>query len=277
LLWPVLFWSPPRPGHGQFELLAADVGQGNAVLVRTAQHSLLYDAGPRYSAESDAGHRVLVPLLAQMGERLDVLMLSHRDSDHTGGAAAVLAMQEHAVLWSSLEDEHPLHRLRPGWTRCQAGQSWVWDGVFFQVLHPPAPELAPPSRKPNEVSCVLRIHTHEGSALLAGDIESPQEQALVRAGLSPVDVLLAPHHGSKTSSSLPFLHALAPKMALVQAGYRNRFGHPAPEVVGRYQAQGIQMVETTRCGAATWRSHAPTLVQCERAERQRYWHLPLPP
>ena len=277
LLWPVLFWSPPRPGHGQFELLAADVGQGNAVLVRTAQHSLLYDAGPRYSAESDAGHRVLVPLLAQMGERLDVLMLSHRDSDHTGGAAAVLAMQEQAALWSSLEDEHPLHRLRPGWTRCQAGQSWVWDGVFFQVLHPPAPELAPPSRKPNEVSCVLRIHTPEGSALLAGDIEAPQEQALVRAGLSPVDVLLAPHHGSKTSSSLPFLQALAPKMALVQAGYRNRFGHPAPEVVWRYQAQGIQMVETTRCGAATWRSYAPTLVQCERVERQRYWHLALPP
>ncbi|MEY3611900.1 MAG: hypothetical protein RJB14_1622, partial [Pseudomonadota bacterium] len=238
---------------------------------------LLYDAGPRYSAESDAGHRVLVPLLAQMGERLDVLMLSHRDSDHTGGAAAVLAMQEQAVLWSSLEDEHPLHRLRPGWMRCQAGQSWVWDGVFFQVLHPPALEMAPPSRKPNAVSCVLRIHTPKGSALLAGDIESPQEHALVRAGLSPVDVLLAPHHGSKTSSSLPFLQALAPKMALVQAGYRNRFGHPAPEVVRRYQAQGITLVETTRCGAATWRSHAPTLVQCERVERQRYWHLALPP
>ena len=277
LLWPVLFWSPPRPGHGQFELLAADVGQGNAVLVRTAKHSLLYDAGPRYSAESDAGHRVLVPLLAQMGERLDVLMLSHRDSDHTGGAAAVLAMQEQAALWSSLEDEHPLHRLRPGWTRCQAGQSWVWDGVFFQVLHPPAPELAPPSRKPNEVSCVLRIHTPEGSALLAGDIEAPQEHDLVRAGLRPVDMLLAPHHGSKTSSSLPFLQALAPKMALVQAGYRNRFGHPAPEVVWRYQMQGIPLVETTRCGAATWRSHAPTLVQCERVERQRYWHQALPP
>lgn len=272
LLWPVLFWSPPRPGHGQFELLAADVGQGNAVLVRTASHSLLYDAGPRYSAESDAGHRVLVPLLAQMGERLDVLMLSHRDSDHTGGAAAVLDMQEQAKLWSSLEDEHPLHSLRPGWTRCQAGQSWVWDGVHFQVLHPPVPELAPPSRKPNEVSCVLRIDTAQGKALLAGDIETPQEHLLVRAGLEPVDVLLAPHHGSKTSSSLPFLQALEPQMALVQAGYRNRFGHPAPEVVMRYQTQGIALVETILCGAATWRSQAPTLVQCERAERQRYWH-----
>lgn len=253
------------------------MGQGNAVLVRTAKHSLLYDAGPRYSSESDAGHRVLVPLLAQMGERLDVLMLSHRDSDHTGGAAAVLGMQEQASLWSSLEDQHSLHRLRPGWRRCMAGQSWIWDGVIFEVLHPPAPELGPPGRKPNEVSCVLRIGAPQGSALLAGDIETPQELALVRAGLVPVDVLLAPHHGSKTSSSLPFLQALEPKLALVQAGYRNRFGHPASEVVARYRAQGTELVETTRCGAVTWRSHAPTRVHCERAERRRYWHHTIPP
>lgn len=272
LLWPVLLWSPPRPVPGQFELLAADVGQGNAVFVRTARHSLLYDAGPRYSAESDAGHRVLVPLLAQMGERLDALMLSHRDSDHTGGAAAVLAMQQQAELWTSLEDAHPLHRLRPSWRRCQAGQSWVWDGVQFEVLYPPPPEHRSGSPKPNEVSCVLRIASPQGSALLAGDIEAPQELALVQAGLGPVDVLLAPHHGSKTSSSLPFLQALAPQIALVQAGYRNRFGHPAPEVVARYRMQGIALVESARCGAATWRSEAPTQVHCERAERQRYWH-----
>jgi competence protein ComEC len=272
LLLPVLFWSPPRPAHGQFELLAADVGQGNAVLVRTAQHSLLYDAGPRYSPESDAGHRVLVPLLAQMGERLDVLMLSHRDSDHTGGAAAVLAMQPQAALWSSLEDEHPLHALRPAWTRCHAGQSWVWDGVVFEVLHPPPLAPQPRKPKPNEISCVLRIGAAQASALLAGDIEARQELSLVALGLRPVDVLLAPHHGSKTSSSLPFLQALEPRIALVQAGYRNRFGHPAPEVVARYAQQGSQLVESTRCGAATWRSQAPAQVQCERAERQRYWH-----
>lgn len=284
LLWPVLLWSPPRPASGSFELLAADVGQGNAVLVRTATHSLLYDAGPRYSAESDAGHRVLVPLLAQMGERIDTLMLSHRDSDHTGGAAAVLAMQPQAALWSSLEDEHPLHALRPGWTRCQAGQAWVWDGVRFEVLHPPAPPglaasaaeahplKTPRKSRPNEVSCVLRISTGQASALLAGDIEWPQEQALLATGLSPVDVLLVPHHGSKTSSSLPLLQALQPRLALVQAGYRNRFGHPAPEVVARYQEQGIPLVENIRCGAATWRSDAPGQVQCERMQRQRYWH-----
>jgi competence protein ComEC len=278
LLWPVLFWSPPRPAPGNFELLAADVGQGNAVLVRTATHSLLYDAGPRYSAESDAGHRVLVPLLAQMGERIDTLMLSHRDSDHTGGAAAVLAMQPQAALWSSLEDEHVLHALRPSWTRCQAGQAWVWDGVRFEVLHPPATSgPIARARKPNEVSCVLRISTAQSSALLVGDIEVAQEQALVHSGMAPVDVLLVPHHGSKTSSSGPFLQALQPRLALVQAGYRNRFGHPAPEVVARYQGLGIALVESTRCGAATWRSGAPGQVQCERMERQRYWHHRIAP
>ncbi|WP_090045997.1 DNA internalization-related competence protein ComEC/Rec2 [Limnohabitans sp. 2KL-27] len=273
LLWPVLFWSPPRPAPGNFELLAADVGQGNAVLVRTASHSLLYDAGPRYSAESDAGHRVLVPLLAQMGERINTLVLSHRDSDHTGGAAAVLAMQPQAALWSSLEDEHALHALRPGWTRCEAGQAWVWDGVRFEVLHPVA-SLGPLARapKPNEVSCVLRISTAQTSALLAGDIEIAQEQALIRSQLAPVDVLLVPHHGSKTSSSLPFLQALQPRLALVQAGYRNRFGHPAPEVVARYRAEAIALVESSRCGAATWRSDTPGQVHCERQQRQRYWH-----
>ncbi len=284
LLWPVLFWSSPRPAPGSFELLAADVGQGNAVLVRTATHSLLYDAGPRYSAESDAGHRVLVPLLAQMGERIDTLMLSHRDSDHTGGAAAVMAMQPQAALWSSLEDEHGLHALRPGWTRCQAGQAWVWDGVRFEVLHPPAqldlsasdaePGLSKTLRnpRPNEVSCVLRISNAQASVLLPGDIEWAQEQALLTKGLSPVDVLLVPHHGSKTSSSLPFLQALQPQLALVQAGYRNRFGHPAPEVVARYQGLGIPLVESTHCGALTWRSEAPNQVQCERIQSRRYWH-----
>jgi competence protein ComEC len=281
LLWPVLWGESPRPEAGHFELLAADVGQGNAVLVRTATHSLLYDAGPRYSAESDAGHRVLVPLLAQMGERINTLMLSHRDSDHTGGAAAVLAMQPQAALWSSLEDAHPLHALRPGWVRCQAGQSWVWDGVQFEVLHPALSPNAPGrTPRPNEVSCVLRIGNGKSSVLLAGDIEVAQEQALLQAGspsagpsgLAPVDVLLVPHHGSQTSSSTAFLQALQPRFALVQAGYRNRFGHPAASVVSRYQAQGIALVESSRCGAATWRSDVPDEVQCERVRARRYWH-----
>lgn len=278
LVWPVLFWVHPRPAAGTFELLAADVGQGNAVLVRTAKHSLLYDAGPRYSAESDAGHRVLVPLLAQMGERLDVLMLSHRDSDHTGGAPAVLTMQPQAALWSSLETGHPLHAMAPRTSACQRGQVWEWDGVRFEVLHPAAASEMPQDKpiKPNALSCVLRISNGVHSALLAGDIEAPQEQALVARGLAPVDLLLAPHHGSKTSSTPEFLQALNPRLALVQAGYRNRFGHPAPAVVARYEDLNIRLVDSVHCGAATWRSEVPEQIVCERERSRRYWHH-LPP
>ncbi len=270
LLLPALWWQPPRPAPGQFELLAADVGQGNAVLVRTAGHSLLYDAGPRYSPENDAGHRVLVPLLAQRDERLDVLMLSHRDSDHTGGAQAVLAMQPQARLWSSLEANHPLNRW-PQAQPCAIGQRWVWDGVRFEVLHP-LPQAT--DARSNALSCVLRIDAEGGSALLAGDIESAQEAQLLDRGIAPVDLLLVPHHGSKTSSSGPFLDALQPRLALVQAGYRNRFGHPAPQVMQRYAERGIAVFSSVDCGAATWQSADPAQLRCERQEARRYWHHP---
>lgn len=266
-LLPALLWQPPRPAPGAFELIAADVGQGNAVLVRTAGHSLLYDAGPRYSPESDAGHRVLVPLLQQLGERIDVLMLSHRDTDHTGGAAAVLAMQPRARLWSSLEPSHPLAR-RPGHLRCEAGQQWAWDGVVFEVLHP-GPEAVSP--RPNALSCVLRIRAAGGAALLAGDIEAAQERQLMARGLASVDWLLVPHHGSKTSSSEAFLDALQPRMALVQAGYRNRFGHPAQAVRQRYLERGIRWWTSADCGAARWHSEQPGQLNCERQATQRYW------
>jgi competence protein ComEC len=276
LLLPVLLWQAPRPAAGEFELLAADIGQGNAVLVRTATRSLLYDAGPRYSLESDAGHRVLVPLLRAYGERLDLLMLSHRDIDHTGGAPAVLAVQPQAGVLSSIEATHPLQALRPA-RRCEAGQRWSWDGVDFEVLHPFDTDYRSFTR-PNAVSCVLRIGNGRAAAVLAGDIERLQEAALVARVPQALraDVLLAPHHGSKTSSSDAFLDAVRPRIALVQAGYRNRFGHPAPEVVARYAQRDVQLVENTRCGAAHWTSARPEHVGCERERRPRYWQHQVP-
>ena len=274
LLMPLLMWQPPRPAMGQFELLAADVGQGNAVLLRTANHALLYDAGPRYSLESDAGHRVLLPLLRALGVRLDQLVLSHRDSDHTGGAAAVLKMHNQAGLLSSIEDAHPLRQLRPG-GRCEAGQRWVWDGVQFEFLHPRAEDYLD-VRRTNALSCVLRIHGEGGSALLTGDIEQAQESQLITTGLNlRADLLLVPHHGSKTSSSPPFLQAVAPRVALVQAGYRNRFGHPAQAVMERYRERGVQVFDSVHCGAAHWDSAEPSKVSCQRLKAQRYWqHRP---
>jgi competence protein ComEC len=184
LVLPVLLWRAPLPPAGHFELLAADVGQGTSVLVRTAHHALLYDAGPRYSLESDAGHRVLVPLLQALHTRLDTVLLSHRDSDHVGGAGAVLAMQPQAALLSSLEDEHPLLFQRKA-TRCMAGQRWEWDGVRFDILHPLEADYAVPAR-PNALSCVLRIANGTQTALLVGDIEQAQEARLVaQSGRAP--------------------------------------------------------------------------------------------
>jgi competence protein ComEC len=297
LLLALGVWRPPAPPPGQFELMAADIGQGNAVLVRTHKHTLLYDAGPRYSLDSDAGQRVIVPMLQAGLTRLDRLMLSHRDSDHVGGAASVLAMQPQADVWSSLEAGHALLQGREN-TRCQAGQSWEWDGVRFSVLHPAAEAYsATNAPKPNTLSCVLRVQgtAQDGSdtrnALLVGDIEQAQEaQLLVRAAASPLDaslkadLLLVPHHGSKTSSSAEFLAAVHPQTAVVQAGYRNRYGHPAPVVVQRYAdlAQSyapdapLQWVETPHCGAFLWQSWQPANSQCARKISQRYWHHRLP-
>ncbi len=283
LLLPVLLWQPLRPALGEFEVLAADIGQGNAVLVRTANHALLYDAGPRFSRDSDAGHRVLVPLLRALGERLDLVLLSHRDADHVGGAAAVLAMQPQAALSSSMEGEHELQQLRTG-TRCEKGQRWQWDGVDFEMLHPDLTAYDSPA-KPNTLSCVLRISAaakgspvavRPVSALLVGDIEVRQEQSLLRVGSIQSDLLLMPHHGSKTSSSGSFLDAVQPQLALAQAGYRNRFNHPAPEVLERYRERGIAVLQSAHCGAVTWRSAQPTAWTCQRDAALRYWHHQLP-
>lgn len=275
LLLPVILWQAPRPADGQFELIAADVGQGNAVILRTAKHTLVYDAGPRYSIDSDAGHRVLVPLLRTTNEKLDAVMLSHRDSDHSGGIKSVLAMHPKANFISSIESTHELQALHLA-QRCEAGQSWVWDGVHFAVLHPSGTDYDA-SQKSNAMSCVLRISTPQASALLAGDIELAQEARLVseQKALNST-VLLVPHHGSKTSSSAAFLDAVQPQLAVVQAGYRNRFGHPAASVTDRYAERNIKVIDTAHCGALQWSSSSPKETRCQREIGKRYWHHQVP-
>lgn len=274
LLLPVLWWQPEAPAPGAFTLLAPDVGQGNAVLVRTAHHALLFDAGPRYSLESDAGNRVLVPLLRALDVKLDTLVLSHRDTDHVGGAPAVLALYPQATLLSSLEPQHPLQSLRAS-QRCEAGQAWEWDGVRFEVLHPRAPDYAQPA-KPNAMSCVLRIAGARGSALLAGDIEAAQEARLLSEKGLQSDWLLVPHHGSKTSSTVAFIAAVAPRLAVVQAGYRNRFGHPAEPVLERYAQAQVPVLDSPHCGALAWSSAEPERRLCDRDLQRRYWHHLVP-
>jgi competence protein ComEC len=272
LAWPVLLWSPARPPPGEFDLMAIDVGQGSAVLLRTASHSLLYDTGPRYGPDSDAGQRVVVPLLRALGERPDTVVVSHRDSDHAGGMEAVRVVWPQA-RWLSSFDSDPARR-------CVAGQRWEWDGVSFEVLHPSPGHYGPQGQgllSSNAMSCVLRVASARHSAWLGGDIDAAQETRLALARPQErATVLLAPHHGSATSSSPVLLNTLQPRWVLVQSGYRNRFGHPSPVVVERYHQRGIAWVDSPDCGAAIWRSTAPEAVRCQRAVQRRYWHATAP-
>lgn len=274
LIVPLLIPAIERPPHGGFDLLAADVGQGTAVLVRTRQHLLVYDTGPRWSPVSDAGARILVPLLRGRGERhIDRLVLSHADSDHTGGASSLMDAFEVGEVLGSLPAGHPLRAATPAFRPCEAGQRWQWDGVDFAVLHPP-PGLAEGGTRTNAMSCVLRVAGDGRSVLLTGDIEAAQEAALVAADREALrsEVLLVPHHGSRTSSTPAFLEAVEPSVGVVQAGYRSRFGHPAPDVMARYHARAIEVVRSDTCGA--WRWPADAAPVCERLASRRYWHHP---
>ena len=292
LALPALLHQPQRPAPGEFELLAADVGQGSAVRVRTATATVLVDAGPAY-AGGDAGQRVLLPLLSASAEAPTDLVLSHSDTDHVGGALAVLARHPQAAVWASFsppdlatawsdtaqlaaESQAVLAGQRR-WTRCEAGQHWVRDGVRFDVLHP-TPGAYEKRTASNNLSCVVWVRGTHGAALLTGDLDAAHEAQLLARhpeGL-PATVLMAPHHGSKHSSSPPFLAAVAPQWVLVQAGHRNRYGHPAPEALARYQAQGARWVATPGCGALTWHSAQPAQVGCHRQVVRRYWHW-MPP
>jgi competence protein ComEC len=272
---PLVLTPAPRPDAGAALVRVLDVGQGLAVHVQTANHDLLYDAGPAYSADADAGERVVVPYLRALGvHKLDMLMISHQDKDHEGGAGAVLAAVPTMLLVSSLPDAHPLLDGTVPARRCLDGQRWAWDGVDFEVLHPSeAKYLA--GAKTNELSCVLKISTASGSALLTGDIDAKTEaELLARHGAALVsDVLVPAHHGSRGSSSPEFVGGVSPRLTLFSAGYRNRFGHPAPEVVERYATSMIDMRRTDHEGALAVRLGAMDLgVESERDRRRRYWH-----
>jgi competence protein ComEC len=274
LLWPFV----ARPAVGRFELVAADVGQGTAVLVRTHAHLLLFDTGPRFGDDNDAGRRLLLPLLQSRGEpRIDALLLSHADADHVGGAQSLIDRMPVLALRSSLAPDNPLRANTIPHTACLAGQAWAWDGVRFAILHP-FPGDYRPGAKTNALSCVLRVVGADGrSALLTGDVEAAGEARLVaRARAAPdgedarlrSDVLVVPHHGSRTSSTDAFLDAVRPSVAVIQVGYRSRYGHPAPDVVARYRAHGIPVVRSDHCGAWTW---AGGHAGCTRDLRRRYW------
>jgi competence protein ComEC len=270
LMAPAFCASPTGPRGGEAWITTFDVGQGLAVLARTSGHALLYDAGPAYGDDSDSGARVVVPALRGEGvSALDLLVLTHEDSDHIGGALSVLETLEVRELASSLPSAHPLLTLAASAHGCARGEHWEWDGVRFEFLHP-GPYV--PAARRNDASCVLRISAGEHAVLLTGDIERAAELELLKAGGTRSDVLVVPHHGSRTSSSADFVNAVSPRWAIVPVGYRSRFGHPHPQVLGRYRDAGVQLARTDLDGAVTVRlSRDATELLAERRLRARYW------
>jgi competence protein ComEC len=235
-----------------------DVGQGLSVLVQTAQHAMLYDAGPVYNEQSDAGQRIVLPYLRHLGlKKLDIVVISHDDNDHVGGMASVLAGVTTGKILSSLTAEAKFFGQLQSLPNaaavrrqaCQAGQVWGWDGVTFRVIYPG--QSLPAGIKDNDKSCVIQIVSAHGSLLLTGDIEQLAEQAMLASSVAGLasDVMTMPHHGSKTSSSLAFVQAVQPEIAIATVGYLNRFGHPKPAVMARYEALGSEVLRSDRDGA----------------------------
>ena len=324
LLLPMFLNTPEPPLQGSVRLIIFDVGQGLAVSVQTQHHALLYDTGADFSDGGDSGTRILIPSLRGMGignldGHLDGLILTHDDSDHTGGAASVIQAMPIDWLSSSLPNEHPLlqqatlsdetsshltwlsnndslvigypSRLRPPRyalpasgrgesRRCTDGQSWQWDGVNFEMLHPDAASYAITKIRDNNRGCVLSISIGDQHILLTADIERESEQQLLKehGDKLPANLLVVPHHGSKTSSTDEFIAAVRPDYAVFTVGYRNRFGHPKQEVVQRYAHSGAELLRSDEDGAILVEMDAQGLqVERYRKTHRRYWtHSPQP-
>lgn len=263
LLWPPL----AKPAAGAFEAWVLDVGQGLAVLLRTRDHAMLYDTGARYPSGFDLGEAAVLPAIHALGMgRLDTLMVSHADNDHAGGALTVATAFPQAQRFAGEPERMPLPM-----TACVAGQSWEWDGVRFRVLNP----MVGAGGKGNDRSCVVMVEGVGGRLLLTGDITSKAEPRVLAAlGDGPSPVLLVPHHGSKTSSSDDFIDAVDAPFAIVSAGWRNRFGHPKPEVMARYAEARVPVLNTADSGAVALDfpvTGAPRVAARWRLREPRYW------
>ncbi|MFZ4789527.1 MAG: DNA internalization-related competence protein ComEC/Rec2 [Candidatus Competibacteraceae bacterium] len=266
-----LLWPPavgPEPGGFWFTFL--DAGSGPAAVVQTQHHVLVYDTGAKLGTTLDAGRAVVVPFLRRQGAtQVDLLMVSHADGQHTGGVRSLRELMPVAQILTSAPEQTPIDGAEP----CRAGQTWDWDGVRFQILHPPNSGFSA-----DNASCVLRVEGAAGRVLLTGDIESSAETTLAASegtGLA-AEILVAPHHGHRNRSTPAFLNAVRPRYILLATGYRNRFGYPRPDTVARYQATGATVLDPAEEGALTFRVEPGRALEPERYRRnqRRYWNAP---
>ena len=309
LLLPLFFVSPEKVLDGEMQVTVLDVGQGLAVVIQTKNHTLLYDAGPKFPAQSDAGSRIVVPYLRGQGvKKIDGFIISHDDTDHSGGAASVLAQLPAAWLMSSFDSADLLSRVGTKKSiQCQVGQSWLWDKVKFEVLYPTLASVQNANLKDNNRSCVLKVTSQFGSILLTGDIEKEAENMLLNemvndiidndalqanssaaagdaifSSTSPArteaqlksDVLIAPHHGSKTSSTREFVQAVGAQHTIFTVGYLNRFKHPKPMIEKRFEESGALTYRSDYQGALSidFSRKNNISINALRQSQPRYWH-----
>ena len=270
VIWlaPLFFPAKAGPSFGEAVMTVLDVGQGLAVVVRTQNHTMLYDAGPSYASGFNTGTAVVVPFLRSKGiSALDMLVQSHGDNDHIGGLQGVLGEVPVSRAVSSVPGVVPLPQVGD----CRDGQSWRRDGVRFRVLHP----AAGMEMSANDRSCVVQVQAQNLTLLLSGDIEQAAERSLLQrhgAGLKS-DVLVVPHHGSRTSSTRAFIRAVSPDIAILPVGYRNRFGLPNRDVVARYREHGAVLLSTAESGAVRISATGAGITMTEHREKQRrFWH-----
>ncbi len=274
MILPIIFSPADHPDSGNFRFTLLDVGQGLAAVVETANHTLVFDTGARFSERLDMGSAVVAPFLKSRSiHAIDRLVVSHADNDHLGGARSLNELfridrvdisTKQSIDWRDVNE-------------CKAGQSWIWDGIEFRMLAP----LTRFSRRENDHSCVLKINSGSHSILLTGDIEEATERALVNqyGPRLASDYLVVAHHGSNTSSTSGFLEVVRPKFALVPAGYRNRYGFPRPEVVERLERIGTRIYNTADSGAiliAPDPEQPPAIPRRYRSEAGKYYNFQAP-
>jgi competence protein ComEC len=271
---PLLFASPAGPAKGELWFTLLDVGQGLSVVVRTQEHTLIYDTGPSFSEQFDTGSAVIVPYLRQVGVRaIDRLIISHSDNDHLGGARSLLKHYEAGEVLVAGSERIQI----PGAKLCVRGQQWRWDGIEFSIIYPDQDKKRLNRISNNNDSCILRIVAPGGTILLTGDIEKQAEKDLLNdpAVELTADILVVPHHGSKTSSTHGFIRAVDPEFALFPVGYRNRYRLPSQEIVKRYGQYQARMLDTASHGAITLRLEPEagiTEIDAYRYTGRHYWN-----
>ncbi len=269
---PLLFPLTEKFKQGEFEFVLLDVGQGLAAVIQTKEHTLVYDTGAQFSESFNIGDAVIKPYLREKGiNQISTLLISHGDNDHIGGADAVIENFRINNILSSVPRSFAGQFSEEKLGYCYAGQKWHWDGVYFEILHPQEEDVF----AGNNASCVLKVSSKQGSVLLTGDIEKEAEQSLIKRYNHELhaDILLVPHHGSRTSSTEAFISAVLPKHAFISAGYRNRFGFPKKDIMRRYDVHGVKIFVSNKTGeiSAKFRDEGLQIDEF-RTKNSRFWH-----